>query len=116
LGRRIGWLAAESVLVGSDEPGYIQSFVRRKSSARKSLSRAKQKRAYVHDFSAGTQANLPMYENYKAAMRLSLPTLVRIGVVRKPEGEQLYEQMLSAILWDGFRAFLSSQCLWICPR
>lgn len=71
-----------------------------------------QKRAYAHDFSAGTQANLATYENYKVAMQLALPALVRTGVLSETEGEQLYEQLLVEMLDSSFRAILYLLSVW----
>ncbi|GHP00377.1 hypothetical protein KSF_104240 [Reticulibacter mediterranei] len=59
---------------------------------------------YVLDFSAGTQANISNYENFKVAYKLVQPFLVKMQVVTQQELDTLYDQMLAQMMLPTFRA------------
>ncbi len=60
--------------------------------------------AYVLDFSAGTEANLSNYENFKVAYKLVQPFLVKMKVATQDELDTLYNQMLAEMMQPTFRA------------
>lgn len=60
--------------------------------------------AYVLDFSAGTEANLSNYENFKVAYKLVQPFLVKMQVATQQELDTFYHQMLAEMMQPTFRA------------
>jgi len=60
--------------------------------------------AYVLDFSAGTEANISNYENFKVAYKLVQPFLVKMNVASQAELDTLYNQMLAEMMQPDFRA------------
>lgn len=60
--------------------------------------------AYVLDFSAGTEANISNYENFKVAYKLVQPFLVKTNVASQEELDTLYNQMLAEMMQPDFRA------------
>jgi ubiquinone/menaquinone biosynthesis C-methylase UbiE len=63
-----------------------------------------QLRPHVLDFSAGTTANVAMYENLKVGFKLGQAFGVKMGVATQEELDALYERVLADMLSDTFRA------------
>ncbi len=63
-----------------------------------------QRKAHVLNYSAGTLAHLPTYENFKLRFRLLQPFLVSTEVAPQEVIEQLYEQAMLEMLAEDFCA------------
>jgi ubiquinone/menaquinone biosynthesis C-methylase UbiE len=66
---------------------------------------------YVLDYSAGTSANITIYENFKVAFKLFQPFVVKMGVATQEELDALYDRAMADMLADNFRGlwyFLSA--------
>ena len=61
-------------------------------------------RAYVGEYSAGTEANHSFYQDYRAAFVLVQPFLVHTGVISQEEVERLYEEAMSEMRSEEFCA------------
>ena len=61
-------------------------------------------RPHVLDFSAGTTANVAMFENLKVGFKLSQPFLIKMGVATQEELDELYDKVLADMLSESFRA------------
>jgi ubiquinone/menaquinone biosynthesis C-methylase UbiE len=59
---------------------------------------------HVIDFSAGTTANVTMFENLKVGFKLVQPFLVKMGVATQEDLDALYDRVLADLLSDTFRA------------
>lgn len=68
--------------------------------------------AYAIDFSAGTEAHERMYEDFKAALKLTLPFLVKCGLTTQEEAEVLYQQALTEMYSDDFCAIAFYLSVW----
>jgi ubiquinone/menaquinone biosynthesis C-methylase UbiE len=68
--------------------------------------------AYVLDFSAGTEANLSNYENYKVAYKLAQPFLTKMQIANQQELDTLYDRMLADMMSSTFRALLYALSVW----
>ncbi|HLX58670.1 MAG TPA: class I SAM-dependent methyltransferase [Ktedonobacteraceae bacterium] len=60
-------------------------------------------KAYVIDFSAGTEAHESMYQNTQFAIKLSQPFLIKMKVATQEELDGLYEQALMEMMREDFR-------------
>ncbi len=60
--------------------------------------------AYALNFSAGTEANKTWYANYKTAMKLLQPFLIRWEVTTQPEVDVLYEYAMEEMQASDFCA------------
>ncbi len=68
-------------------------------------------RAYMIEFSKGTENHTAMYQNWMIASKLVQPYLVKLGLATQEELESLYQQMLADMVADDFCAvwyFLSA--------
>jgi ubiquinone/menaquinone biosynthesis C-methylase UbiE len=63
-----------------------------------------EQKAYAVNFSAGARAHWSTYENYKVALKLAQPYLVRMAVATQEQLDALYEQALAEMLAPDFRA------------
>jgi SAM-dependent methyltransferase len=63
-----------------------------------------QQQPYVLDFSAGTEANISNYENFKVAYKLVQPFLIKMQIATQQELDALYDQMLAEMMLPTFRA------------
>jgi ubiquinone/menaquinone biosynthesis C-methylase UbiE len=61
-------------------------------------------RPHVLDFSAGTTANVAMYDNLKAGFKLSQPFFIKMGVATQEDLDVLYDKVLADMLSETFRA------------
>ncbi len=62
-----------------------------------------QQQPHMIDFSAGTQAHLSSYENFKVVAKLAQPFLARMGIATLEELDELFLQMLVDMLSEEFR-------------
>lgn len=61
-----------------------------------------EQKAYVVDYSAGTEANPIVYNDAKVFGQLIQPFIVNMGLATQDEIEQLYQQALTEMLMDDF--------------
>src|SRR5579884_120813 len=61
-------------------------------------------RPHVLDFSAGTTANVAMFENLKVGFKLGQAFGVKMGVATQEELDELYDKVLADMLSESFRA------------
>jgi ubiquinone/menaquinone biosynthesis C-methylase UbiE len=59
-------------------------------------------KSYVLEISAGTEAHMNTYENFRVAYKLMQPFLIKMGVTTQDEVEQVYQQAMTEILSDRF--------------
>ena len=69
-------------------------------------------KAHVLNFSHGTSAYLPTYEDLKIAFQLLQPFLASVGVAPKEEIEHLYEQAMNEMLEEDFCALFYFLTVW----
>ena len=61
-------------------------------------------KAYVIDYSMGTEAYTSMFENWMAGLHLLQPFLIKMGLTNQEEADELYQKALVEMMSDGFRA------------
>ncbi len=61
-----------------------------------------EQKAYVVDFSAGTEANLIVYNDAKVFYQLIQPFITKMRLATQEEVEQLYQRGLTEMLMDDF--------------
>jgi ubiquinone/menaquinone biosynthesis C-methylase UbiE len=66
---------------------------------------------HVVDFSAGTTANVTMFENLKVGFKLIQPFLLKMGVATQEELDVLYDRVLADLLSESFRALWYFLCV-----
>ncbi|HZU71090.1 MAG TPA: methyltransferase domain-containing protein [Ktedonobacteraceae bacterium] len=71
-----------------------------------------QKRAYVIDYSAGTEHSEGFYQNFRAGFQLVLPFMLKYGVITQEEFDDLYQQALIEMLSDDFCALVYFLSVW----
>ncbi|MEO8972145.1 MAG: class I SAM-dependent methyltransferase [Ktedonobacteraceae bacterium] len=71
-----------------------------------------QHRAYMLDYSAGTEARGILYQNLMAFFMLIKPFLLSMEVTTDTEFEALYNQMIAEILLDTFRGISFILTMW----
>jgi ubiquinone/menaquinone biosynthesis C-methylase UbiE len=60
-------------------------------------------RAYILNFSVGSQGHLSHYKNLQVAMKLLQPFLLKLNLTTQEELDQLYNQMLLEMSHENFR-------------
>lgn len=68
--------------------------------------------AHLIDYSAGTEAHEPFYQNIIAGHKLIEPLLISTGVTTPEEIHQLYEKLPAEMLSDDFCGLLFFQRTW----
>ena len=71
-----------------------------------------QQRAYVIDYSTGTEYHEGFRQDWMIAFQMSRPNFVGVGVTTEEEYDQLYQQMLIDMLSDEFRAIMFLLTAW----
>lgn len=71
-----------------------------------------QQAAYVINYSAGTPAHLPMYENFRSFLKLLQPFLVGSGLITQEDVEVLYSRTVVEMEDDDFCAAAFFQRAW----
>ncbi|HLH62530.1 MAG TPA: methyltransferase domain-containing protein [Ktedonobacteraceae bacterium] len=71
-----------------------------------------QKRAFVIDYSAGTEQSEGFYQNFRIGFQLVLPFLLKQGVITQEEFDHLYQQTLIEMLADDFCALVYFLSVW----
>lgn len=71
-----------------------------------------QHRAYVVEFSQGTENHMAMYQDWMIASKLVQPYMVKRGIATQEELELLYQQMLAEMTEDDFCAVWYFMSAW----
>ncbi|HLJ36235.1 MAG TPA: methyltransferase domain-containing protein [Ktedonobacteraceae bacterium] len=71
-----------------------------------------QHRAYVVEFSQGTENHMAMYQDWMIASKLVQPYMVKLGLAMQEELELLYQQMLAEMTEDDFCAVWYFMSAW----
>lgn len=58
--------------------------------------------AHAIDYSAGAEAHANMYQDWRVALKLLQPFLIKMGVTTQEEADRLYNQVLAEMLSNDF--------------